>query len=489
MTSLVARQRLPLEARVIAFGGGGGGVGRSTIAREIGANLARRGRRTLLVDAAIFQPSLALLLHKSPPSAPPDQELDAPPLDLAPFIVSGARDQASLLSLRHLRRGPAFPLQLRALELMNALRALDFDEILIDLDGRNDGFNASLMALSDVPILISSAEATSLYAAAESLRQFVVFALLLQPEASAVEHRLMRALEALPAEFSVSDLHDAFEHGDVRELLVHVLHSAQPWILLNRTLDSSERELAQAIALGFSAMTGVRPRVLGTLGVDHQRSQHLRHDRLDEPLRSEGDDLSVVAQRLLSLPQTLREQPRVSAALMRHPTDLIGVGEDLPPREIRLAWRHLWDGLRRESPFTRSVLPARERELLMLQLEEASQRLQTWLQTREVRETLTALPRVNHSVVGKKLQQARADAGISIRDLSLRSRIGLRYLEAIESFEIEALPREVYLRGYLREVARALGLDPEALVEDYLAELLETRARLLQQDRAPSNPE
>jgi cytoskeletal protein RodZ len=83
------------------------------------------------------------------------------------------------------------------------------------------------------------------------------------------------------------------------------------------------------------------------------------------------------------------------------------------------------------------------------------------------------------------VREARERRGIGQRELSLETRIGIRYLEAIESMEVEALPRAVYLRAYVREVARVLGLDEERFVEDYLraVEVLRTRPPLR---RSPS---
>ena len=487
MTSLVARKRFPLEPRLIAIAGGSGGAGRSTIALELAANLARRGRRTLLVDASLFTNTLAAVLQRAPAPAEEELDLDAYPDALAAAIIPGQRETPAFLSLRALRRGPAFPPRIRAARLTDALRALDFDEILLDLDGRPDATNASLFALSDLPLLVTTTETSSLATSVETLRQMTVFALLLQPDATSVEHRLMQALEDLPADFSLEALHDAFAHPDIAPLLQHVLRHAEPWLLLNRTRGAADRELAQPIALGIEAMTGTRPRVLGVVGEDPERNARQRQNATTEELRGDGDTLSMITQRLLHLERVKKEQPRVPLGIVRKPTDLIGVNDDSTPQEIRLAWRHLWDGLRRDSPFTRHVLPTREREYLLAQLEEASQRLQTWLQSHERTNPQPTAPRGHDSVIGKKLQNARTQAGISIRDLSLRSRIGLRYLEAIENFEVEALPREVYLRGYLREIGRALGLDPEALVEDYLEELLATRTRLLRDNKNASS--
>jgi len=85
----------------------------------------------------------------------------------------------------------------------------------------------------------------------------------------------------------------------------------------------------------------------------------------------------------------------------------------------------------------------------------------------------------HQSVVAQALQRARNAKGMTIQSLSRRAHIGLRYLEAIEAFEIAALPREVYLRGYLREIGRALDLDPDELTQQYLSELHAARRAAL----------
>lgn len=455
-------------------------MGRSTVSRELALHLARRGRRVLLVDAALTGGTQHIALKQAPRVAALDADIEQPGAELASFVLEGERDKPDLLVLSHARRGAAFPPRLKAAPFVDMLRQGPWDDIFIDTDARIDAFNATLFALADVPILVASTEATSLASCVELLRQTIVFALLLQPEADSVERRLLDALDALPADFDLNALHDAFAHPDVRPLLHHVVEHATPWLLFNHTRDAGERDLAQAIALGMSAMVGIRPRVLGVLGYDDRRWQQLREGNATHELAGTGDSLSLVAQRLLQLRKTADEQPRVALAQLRHPTELIGVPEELSPRDIRLAWRRLWDGLRRESPFTESVIPTPQREALVMQLEEANQRLQGWLRDRESVQVVVQQKARIHSDVARRLQDARSRTGISVRDLSLRSRIGLRYLEAIESFEIDALPREVYLRGYLREVARALGLDPDELVQDYLTELHQARVQRLQ---------
>jgi cytoskeletal protein RodZ len=65
----------------------------------------------------------------------------------------------------------------------------------------------------------------------------------------------------------------------------------------------------------------------------------------------------------------------------------------------------------------------------------------------------------------------REEKGISLQDIAASSKIGVRYLEYIESDRHSHLPARVYLRGFLMEYARALGLDPDRTVKAYLAQL------------------
>jgi cytoskeletal protein RodZ len=63
--------------------------------------------------------------------------------------------------------------------------------------------------------------------------------------------------------------------------------------------------------------------------------------------------------------------------------------------------------------------------------------------------------------LGEWLQQRREELGISLEQAELDTRIRLRYLEALESEEYDALPDPVVGRGFLRNYATYLELDPK----------------------------
>lgn len=69
--------------------------------------------------------------------------------------------------------------------------------------------------------------------------------------------------------------------------------------------------------------------------------------------------------------------------------------------------------------------------------------------------------------IGQVLKDARARAGLELRAIEERTKIRTKYLRAIENEEWDALPSSAYAKGFLRSYAEALGLDGEALVDEY----------------------
>ena len=74
-------------------------------------------------------------------------------------------------------------------------------------------------------------------------------------------------------------------------------------------------------------------------------------------------------------------------------------------------------------------------------------------------------------LTGGDLRRIREARGISLRDIAAQSKIGVRFLEYIEEDRTPYLPAPVYLRGFLQEYARVVGLDGAKVVQAYMARL------------------
>ncbi len=64
--------------------------------------------------------------------------------------------------------------------------------------------------------------------------------------------------------------------------------------------------------------------------------------------------------------------------------------------------------------------------------------------------------------------------GVTLEEISAATRIAPRFLVALENEQWDQLPGGVFNRGFIRAVARFLGLDEDTLVSEYA---LETRGR------------
>jgi len=71
---------------------------------------------------------------------------------------------------------------------------------------------------------------------------------------------------------------------------------------------------------------------------------------------------------------------------------------------------------------------------------------------------------------GEHLKREREMRGVSLNEISAATRIGTRFLEAIENDRWNELPGGAFNRGFIRSIARYLGLDEDNLVAEYSLE-------------------
>jgi cytoskeletal protein RodZ len=69
---------------------------------------------------------------------------------------------------------------------------------------------------------------------------------------------------------------------------------------------------------------------------------------------------------------------------------------------------------------------------------------------------------------GEHLKREREMRGVSLDEICSATRIGTRFLQALEDEEWDRLPGGVFNRGFVRGVSRYLGLDEEGMVAEYV---------------------
>lgn len=74
-------------------------------------------------------------------------------------------------------------------------------------------------------------------------------------------------------------------------------------------------------------------------------------------------------------------------------------------------------------------------------------------------------------MVGEILRKKREESGQDLREISKTLKIRYDYLKAIEDEAFEKLPVEVYVKGYIREYAELLKIDPEIAINAYIQQM------------------
>ena len=79
------------------------------------------------------------------------------------------------------------------------------------------------------------------------------------------------------------------------------------------------------------------------------------------------------------------------------------------------------------------------------------------------------------SALGSKLREARIEKGYTLNTLQQMTKIQKKYLQAIEEGNYEDMPGHFYVRAFIKQYADVVGLNGDALIEEYEAETSDSR--------------
>ncbi|MBX9984614.1 helix-turn-helix domain-containing protein [Priestia aryabhattai] len=77
--------------------------------------------------------------------------------------------------------------------------------------------------------------------------------------------------------------------------------------------------------------------------------------------------------------------------------------------------------------------------------------------------------------LGQRLRQERESKGLSLEDLQKLTKIQKRYLLGIEEGNYEVMPGKFYVRAFIKQYCEAIGLDTDAIFEEYKSDIPSTQ--------------
>ena len=513
----------PNKRRLVAFGGGRGGAGRSALALGVAATLARRGRRVLLVDCDTSVPVQHHWLGMSAPPLTRGTGVGDPDASLGDHLRETPTDSLTLLSLAHARGFPWVRPRLDASSLVERLASLAFETVVLDLPAGCDPVFAAVFALADVPVLVARTDRVSIYAATQFLRAALFHGIGFHPECYDAEEDLRYLLREQDLALDRTTLDPPYLSSTGRRVVRETQRNFAPNLVLTGGDRDRDPRFSQSLCLAWQHLIGVHPRPLAIVGergrmgsaledavewsrpvADVLYEPELHWSRHPRPVDDAHAPRALVGLSADTSPEAVRaELAAVAQALEEYP-DRFGafLDPDAFAKVHRAVTKTLEDLESRQAEDVQEIEPPPDpgpAEVLELDTPDSEVEMfaepppaipadppeaaapaeapesnaPAWPGPPPDRPALPDHPPPEDQAgnPGAELRTLRRDRGMSLRELSLRTKIGVKYLSALEQMDKSTLPRPVYLRGYLREVARVFEVDEARLIERYFTYL------------------
>lgn len=502
----------PRAKRVLAIGGGRGGVGKSLVAQNLAVYFAQLGKSVVLVDV---DPTGANLHAQFGLSAQSDPPHDDSPEALTKALVATAVPGLSLLPAPHDAVEP--PLQLRAgrkSRWLNKLKALPADYLVVDVGPGNSHLALDVMLAADFAICVTVPEPpaieTTYRFVRAAYRRKLRRALVKDRFRLSVVDRAFKDLGRLPSPLDLIRLLAKVDRG-LSELAWAEAHRMHLYLAVNQTRVRTDLELPNAMSALCRRHYGITLDELGWVEHDDTVWLSVRRRRpllVDSPTSKAARNIERIARRVVALTAAKQEYRE---ALPPAPLDtpdhyaVLGIGRSSNDEEIRRAFKRQREVYALGGLPTSSLLDERELAVSQTRIDEAHDTLLDPVRRRaydlstfpepDAPSLSLSVPRPalaaeqlllqselareigpDTEFTGPLLRKVRESQGIEIAEISSRTKISKSHLTALEEEHYEELPAIVYVRGFVTELAKYLRLDVAQVQRTYLRRMREKPA-------------
>lgn len=507
--------------RLLAVGGGRGGVGKSLVAQNLAVYLAQLGKTVTLVDCDPTGANLHTQFGLTALAKPIDGNSE----DLAKLQVSTTVPGLSILPAPH--DALEAPLQLRAgrkTRWLSRLRAIPADYLVVDVGPGHASLAVDLMLAADVGICVTVPEPPAI----EATYRFVRAAYRRRLRRALVKDRFRLGLVERAAK-EIGRLPSPLElvrvlwktDRSLAELAWAEAHRTHFYLAVNQTRVRTDLELAATMSALSARHYGIALDELGWVEHDDTVWLSVRRRRpllVDSPTSKAARNLERLARRVVALTAAKQERHEPVPPLVL-PNDVstigpgialdqpdlyavLGVGRSSNDEEIRRAYKRQKEVYATGGLATTSLLDETELAGAQARIDEAYDTLLDPVRRRAydlstfpepesppspssiARPALAAEQLLLQSELareigpdteftGSLLRKVRESQGIELAEISSRTKISKAHLAALEEEAYPDLPALVYVRGFVNELAKYLRLDPAQVQRTYLRRMRE----------------
>lgn len=503
----------------MAIASGKGGVGKSLIAANVGIFLATLGKRVVLVDAAFGAANLHVFAGVARPTRSLHETFGPASIPLRELSVASHVPGMRLIAAVFDPPSAAEPSAQHVAALGEKLRELPADWVVVDLGPGTGRAALDLFLQADIGVIAAVPDPSSI----ELLHRFLRAAFLRRLRTLGLETWIRSERDASKLEGGAESALDIYrraaadDHRDLAKLRAAILGFA-PHLVINSVRSKSDMEMGRAVTSVARRRLGVPLQYLGHLEYDEAVWASARRRRpvlVEHPETRIAKCFERVTRALIAV-----RPPSLDGDVLPSEShyDLLEVPPTASFEDIRRANRRMRDIYGTESVVISGLYDAaaleavhRRFDLAYTTLMDAAKRkdydmelFPDGIPTPQVADLASARapssPKLEESLIaaarpampelsadteysGALLRQIREARGVELREIAERSKVGMAYLQALEAETYSKLPAAVYVRGFLVEYSKVLGLDAERVKDTYLSRLRSTGAEATEGSR------
>jgi flagellar biosynthesis protein FlhG len=300
-----APKKWPRARRIIAVGGGKGGIGKSMISANLGIELARRGKRVVMVDADLGGANLHTTLGIDVPKRTLTDFIERRVGKIEDVVTPTGIENLGLISgaLDHL--DAANPRYAQKMRFLRHVQRMDVDYAVLDLGAGTHTNVLDFFLVSDHGVLVLVPEPT----AVENAYRFVkaAFWRRMRNVAQVFGYdALIQAVMSSGTYRSPVDLIAAVHERDPEAArnLTRQLESFRPRLVVNQTRTPQEGEIGRAVVAAWKKYFGLEMDYLGHIQHDSEMWRTVRARRpllLERPEAEASRAFAVIVDGLVAL--------------------------------------------------------------------------------------------------------------------------------------------------------------------------------------------
>ena len=507
---------------VVAIASGKGGAGKSLLAASIGVYLAQLGKQVVLVDAHLGSSNLHTLLGMTEPDPCLHAFLNRDVTSIHEAQTTTPFRGLGLIAGCNNPYGATNPKQAQKTRLLHNLRALQADYVIVDLPGGSDYNTLDLFLAADLHVVVTLPEPTAIESCFRLIKSAFMRRLRTNKGLLALLEELKPGHYGIPTPLQLHEL-ARDRNSRLADTIGQAMREFKPRLVVNKTRTRDDLELGPTLAVSGRRHLGLPFDYLGYLDNDDVVWVTVRKRRpllVEYPEAKISKDIERVARRILSLESKERPECTVAPKPMARQNhyEILGLHPGATEEEVRRAQRRVRRAYGASSASVYGIVPSAEVQEMLDRIDAAQTTLvdpdkrhvydkelfgEGETQTRAADavgarpqarpavqegvldapepkqiEPRPDMPKLSEETVftGDLLRNIRLARGFELQDIAERTKISRAYLRAIEDEDFMSTPAPVYLRGFVKTLARDLKLEPEQVARTYMDRYNEAQA-------------